>query len=427
MSSHRQIMGVALTGVAFLSLSCGSKGTTNPPPNPDVISKFAGDSQVGSASAALASPLTVLVKDGSGNPAAGVSVSWMVTVGGGSLGAASSLTDANGQATMTRTLGPAAGFQGATAGLSGATGSPIPFTSISQIQGAFQMSAVSGTGQTDTVQATLGSPFVVLLKDHNNNPVSGVTVTFAPTTGGGGVGSPSAISDGAGHASSTRTLGTAAGGAAATATVTGLLGSPVTFNATGTAGRATQVSLSGGDAQHGVVGSPLSLAHKVLIADAHGNPKSGAQIRWVVGDGGGTVSDTAPTSAADGTASVLRTLGATVGSQSDTAIANGLAGSPIAFTATADTVPFAAGVTVGPTIMYAPTTVTVASGGTVTWTWASGSIAHSVMWLTAPGTLPTNSAIQSTGTYPITFTTPGTYTYQCAVHGSAMTGQVIVR
>jgi plastocyanin len=426
MPQIRQTINLAISTIVFISCG-GSKGSTNPPPNPDVISKFAGDSQVGSASAALPLPLTVLVKDGSGNAAAGVTVSWAVTGGGGSVATASSLTDANGQATMTRTLGPAAGFQTVSASISGATGSPISFTSISQVQGAFQMSAVSGSGQNDTVQATLGSPFVVLLKDHNNNPVSGVTVTFAPTTGGGGVGSPSAISDGAGHASSTRTLGTTAGAALATATVTGLIGSPVTFTATGTAGNATQVSLGSGDAQHGVVGSPLSAPHKVLIADAHGNPKAGTQIRWVVGVGGGTVSDTAPTSGVDGTASVLRTLGATLGSQTDTAIATGLTGSPIAFTATADSVPFTAAVTVGPGVMYAPTTVTVASGGKVTWTWAPASLAHSVEWLTAPGTLPTSSVIQSSGTYQVTFTTPGTYTYDCAIHGPAMTGQVIVR
>lgn len=83
--------------------------------------------------------------------------------------------------------------------------------------------------------------------------------------------------------------------------------------------------------------------------------------------------------------------------------------------------------TVGPGIMYAPTTVTVASGGTVTWTWASGSLSHGVQWMTAPGTLPMNSVVQSAGTFQLTFTTPGTYTYDCAIHGTAMTGQVIVR
>jgi len=38
-----------------------------------------------------------------------------------------------------------------------------------------------------------------------------------------------------------------------------------------------------------------------------------------------------------------------------------------------------------------------------------------------------SSAVQSSGTYSLTFTSPGTYQYDCAVHGSAMTGTVVVR
>jgi plastocyanin len=30
-------------------------------------------------------------------------------------------------------------------------------------------------------------------------------------------------------------------------------------------------------------------------------------------------------------------------------------------------------------------------------------------------------------TYSVTFRNPGTYTYDCGVHGSAMTGQVVVQ
>jgi len=29
--------------------------------------------------------------------------------------------------------------------------------------------------------------------------------------------------------------------------------------------------------------------------------------------------------------------------------------------------------------------------------------------------------------YTITFRNPGTYTYQCAVHGAAMTGRIVVQ
>jgi hypothetical protein len=34
--------------------------------------------------------------------------------------------------------------------------------------------------------------------------------------------------------------------------------------------------------------------------------------------------------------------------------------------------------------------------------------------------------VKNSGTYVATFATAGTYRYQCAVHGSAMTGRVVV-
>lgn len=70
---------------------------------------------------------------------------------------------------------------------------------------------------------------------------------------------------------------------------------------------------------------------------------------------------------------------------------------------------------------------TVAAGGTVTWTWASNeSLPHSVQSMGSPSFA--SSAIQSGPgkTYQVKFTTPGTYQYDCAVHGPLMTGTIVV-
>ena len=70
---------------------------------------------------------------------------------------------------------------------------------------------------------------------------------------------------------------------------------------------------------------------------------------------------------------------------------------------------------------------TIAAGGTVTWRWGNtGSVPHSVESISTPSFA--SSAIQSGSgsTYQQTFTTPGTYRYNCAVHGSLMTGVVVV-
>jgi len=75
-----------------------------------------------------------------------------------------------------------------------------------------------------------------------------------------------------------------------------------------------------------------------------------------------------------------------------------------------------------------PAVDTVAAGSTVTWTWtATGTIAHSVRSAATPNF--TNSAIESGNgkTYSVTFNTAGTYQYDCAVHGSAMRGTIVVQ
>ena len=80
---------------------------------------------------------------------------------------------------------------------------------------------------------------------------------------------------------------------------------------------------------------------------------------------------------------------------------------------------------------YSPANDSVAVGATLTWTWDSctgdgygGSQCtdHSVRFDDGPA-----SEIQSSGTFTRQFTAAGTYTYHCAVHGTAMSGTIIVK
>jgi plastocyanin len=74
-----------------------------------------------------------------------------------------------------------------------------------------------------------------------------------------------------------------------------------------------------------------------------------------------------------------------------------------------------------------PAVDTVAVNGTVTWTWATTeNLPHSVQSIGSPSF--TSSAIQSGSgkTYQFMFTAPGTYQYDCAVHGQMMTGTIVV-
>jgi plastocyanin len=72
-----------------------------------------------------------------------------------------------------------------------------------------------------------------------------------------------------------------------------------------------------------------------------------------------------------------------------------------------------------------PAVDTIPVGGTVTWTW-SGSLPHSVQ---SVGSLRFESSgiRTASGTYAVTFAAPGVYQYNCAVHGQAMSGTLVVQ
>ena len=71
-----------------------------------------------------------------------------------------------------------------------------------------------------------------------------------------------------------------------------------------------------------------------------------------------------------------------------------------------------------------PAVDTITAGSAMTWTW-TGTLPHSVRSTGTPSF--TSSGVQTgAGSYSVTFTTPGTYRYDCSVHGGAMTGTIVV-
>ena len=74
-----------------------------------------------------------------------------------------------------------------------------------------------------------------------------------------------------------------------------------------------------------------------------------------------------------------------------------------------------------------PAVDTIAAGSSVTWSWnAAGS--HSIQSIGTPNIFR-NSVVMSdaNSSYTVTFQTAGTYTYDCGVHGSLMTGRIVVQ
>src|SRR5439155_870530 len=93
------------------------------------IAVNAGNNQTVTARTAVQIPPSVIVKDASGNPVQGVSVTFAVGLGSGSLTGASQTTNAGGLAAVgSWTLGTAAGQNTLTATAPGVNGSPVTFT-----------------------------------------------------------------------------------------------------------------------------------------------------------------------------------------------------------------------------------------------------------------------------------------------------------
>ena len=302
---------------------------------------------------------------------------------------------------------------------SGTNSPPPPELAVAKAPSA------SGDAQAGAAGAALAEPIRVRVTE-DGTPKAGVTVTFAASGTGAAVDPASATSDADGLASSAWTLPHAAGNATATASVTSASGSPVTFSATAAAGDAAQMAASSGGNQTGAVGEALASPFQVGVKDQFGNAVAGASVAWAVTAGDGSIAPPVSTTSASGVASAVLTLGPVAGANTATASATGLAGSPVTFTATGEEVPSTSDVTVG-NDFFQPETIQVAAGTTVTWTWNATATSHSVQSLGSPSF--TSSAIMtgSGSTYAVTFNTPGTYKYDCVVHGLAMSGTVIVQ
>ncbi len=172
--------------------------------------KISGDNQEGMPNETLAKLFVVEAKDANGSALAGDSVTFTVIAGGGTLSVTNTTTDANGRAQSLLTLGPNLGTnivrvsvesisQTALFTAEATPPPPIPTT----------LEYVSGNNQSGLTGETLMQPFIVKVHDQYEDPMEGVTVTFAVSIGGGSLSDTSVDSDVNGLARSTLTLGNA--------------------------------------------------------------------------------------------------------------------------------------------------------------------------------------------------------------------------
>ena len=308
---------------------------------PNRLLKLSGDGQTGVVNTALPVAPTVRLTDRYGNAVAGDTIDFFIQTDGGSVATPSVVTDAVGAANAgTWTIADFLALNRLQAVVRGIPAVPaVQFTAQGTHDVAFQILRETVDTQTAIAGQPVSTPPAVRVRDQYFNPVPGVAVAFNVTGGAGIVTPASAVTDSTGLAQvATWALGLIAGLNTLEAGVPGLAGSPIGFSANGVTTAATSMQfgpLGGGNGQTGVVGTVLPTVYEVRVLDAGGAPVQNVQVAWAVGVGGGSVSS--PTSLTDvnGLASVTRTLGVGVGTQTATASVNGLSGSPLSFTATA--------------------------------------------------------------------------------------------
>jgi plastocyanin len=408
-----QRFGLSLI-IALALVDCGGgDGGTGPTPNTITVS--AGNNQVGAAGTALPESLAVIVRDQGGAALAGVTVTFTITAGSGSVSPPSRVTSAAGIAKTRRTLGPNAGTQtvNATAG----SLAPAQFSAVSQINGAVNIANGTTGPVTDTVDAIKAESLTVLVTDQNATPVQGVAVAWASV--GGSVSSASVPTTAAGLSKVRFTYGTATGNQSATATVTGLVGSPVSVTLNATAGTAVAIAKTAGD--NGTAAPGSQVTYTVQSRDSHANPKGGVTIDWAVATGGGSITPAQNVTGTNGSASATRTLGAGTGAQTATATAAALPGTPaVTFTTTAAVVTT---VEVANNT-FSPTPITVPLNTVVTFEWQGTTLAHNVTFSSAQA--PADIPDRTSGSVSRTFSQAGTFNYACTNHPPGMVGTITV-
>jgi hypothetical protein len=170
---------------------------------------------------------------------------------------------------------------------------------------ATQIALNGGDAQSAVAGSAVSTAPSVIVKDANNNPVSGVSVAFAVATGGGSVTGGSATTNANGIATAESwTLGTAAGANTLTVTSGTLTNLPITFMATGTVGAATK-ALMQTEPVGGASGAVLATQPAVKITDANANTVTSStalmSVRIASGTGG-TLGGTTTVSAVNGVA-----------------------------------------------------------------------------------------------------------------------------
>ena len=334
-----------------------------PPPAPTTLSIASGENQTGVTGEMLANPFVVEVRDEDGNPLSGVLVKFTIVTGGGSLSATTGMTDANGRAESTLTLGSSSGTNSVEVSVEG-----ISRTEVFSAEASLPppeptaLSIVSGENQTGFTSEALANPFVVEVRDQYDDPMDGIAVTFAVTAGGGSLSSEIAMTDANGRAESTLTLGSDPGTNSVEVSVEGISRTEV-FSAKATLPppAPTTLSIVAGDNQEAVIGEVLTNSFVVEVRDQYGDPMAGVTVTFAVSEGGSSLSATTGMTDANGRAESTLTLGSDPGANTVEVSVEGITEATI-FNAIAELLEFDLSVPSGISFVHVPLKIASVDG-----------------------------------------------------------------
>ena len=241
---------------------------------PTTLERVGGDAQTGSPGAPLIEPLVGRVLDAGASPVAGMAVSFTPAEGSGSVTPGAATTDPAGEAQTSWTLGDAAGVQSVVASV--AEGPNAVFTAMAESPHALLIH--SGDGQVARTRRETEEPVRVRVISRSGAGLSGVTVTFEVTAGGGSVPSSSAVSDADGIASAGPWTMGDPGPQELRATAPGV--NRVIFRATALAAPVAELVAIEGDGQRTEIGLPVRIAPRVRAEDANGNPVADTRVTF---------------------------------------------------------------------------------------------------------------------------------------------------
>jgi hypothetical protein len=284
-----------------------------------------GNAQEGIAGDPLSQPLVVRVTDANANAVSGVGVTWTPGSSCGSVSPTSSVTDENGAAQATWTLGTSgrACVGGVTASATGA--SPVVFTAHFLGRTAERIDAGNFVEQVATIDVPITLVFMVT--DASENPVPGITVSWTRTEGNGTPASSSSVTDSFGRAGLVFTPGTIAGSNRIVASVTGV--GSAEYHVWTRALEPERTVIVSGDGQTGAPGQKLPQPLVVRVEDKYGNGVYNVPVLFQVQSGGGHIELTRVATNEIGRASAVWALGSLGPQQVAVSAASG-----VTFTAT---------------------------------------------------------------------------------------------